>query len=874
MSLSPVPRPFRLLARLFPSEFRAEFGAEMAETFAAERREAERGGRGSVPRLWLRTLGGALRTAPREHWDLLRRDGAVALRALRRRPGFAATVIATLGLGLGANAAVFAIVEAVVLRPLAFPHPERLVTLWERDAEGKGSNTTYATYLDVAARSRTLQSLTVFGDAFTSVSGGGGAAELLRGLRVTPSFFATLGIEPALGRGFVPAENRRGEEPVAVLSHELWQRRFGGDRGILDRPIQLAGRPTRVVGILPPAVPGGLARALYGESLDYVVPLRYEPGYAPACRTCRHLKAVARLRPGVAVATASGEVDGILRALAAEHPRDYPAAGAIVRSLHDDFVGESRRPLLALWGAVGCVLLIAAVNVAGLLLARGAERGHELSLRAALGASRGRLFRQLVTESAVLALLGSALAIGLAAALLRVLAAMPGLGVNRLEEARLGLPLALAVVAIAALLALVMTVAPALRVLRSDLRGSMRHGARTVGGQRGRGALVVAQVALALVLLVSAGLLLASLRRLLSQDPGFEPGGVLTAELTLLTPRYDERQPSADYLDALLGRLRAIPGVESAGALHMVPVSGEIDSYGFHVEEQVLPNEALAPEVILYRASPGTDRTLRLRRRAGRFFDGRDRDGSLPVAVLGESAARRLGWPRTSPLGKRVQFGARQDEWRTVVGVVGDLRHSGLGAPPPLQAYIPFAQDFPFRLVVMLRGAGDPETLVPALRRAAAELDPEVPVRRVRSMDEAVGDTLARRRFGLWLIGAFAALAVLLAAVGLYGMLAYTVAQRGRELGVRQALGAASADVVGLVLRQGLRRVLLGLALGWPAAVLAARLLRSLLFEVRPSDPLVSAIVAAVLLAACLLASWIPARRAAAIDPAVVLRGE
>ena len=874
MSPSSAPWLFRALARLFPGEFRAEFEEEMAETFAAERVEAERGGRGALRRLWLRTVGGALRAAPREHWDLLRRDGAVAVRALRRRPGFAATVIATLGLGLGANAAVFAVVQAVVLRPLAFPAPERLVAVWERDLEGNTTNTTYMTYLDLGARSRALESLTVFGDSFTSLSGDGAAAELLRGLRVTPSFFRTLGLEPALGRGFVPAEDRRGGEPVVVLSHELWQRRFGGDRGILERSIQLSGRPVRVVGVLPPRSTASLSRALYRESFDYVLPLRYEPGYDPACRTCRHLKAVGRVRAGVEREAAAAEIDGILRALAAEHPKDYSAPGAIVRPLREEFVGESRRPLLALWGAVACVLLVAAVNVAGLLLARGAERAQELSLRAALGASRARLFRQLVTESAVLALLGSLLALGLAGAVVRFLATRADLGVNRLDEARIDLPLALAVIGIAGVLALVMTVAPALRVLRADLRSSLRHGARTVAGDRGRGALVVSQVALAIVLLVSAGLLLASLRHLLSQDPGFEAQGVLTAELTLLTPRYDEMEPSVAYLDTLLARLRSLPGVQSTGALHMLPVTGEMDLYGFHVEEQPLPNDALAPDVVLYRAAPGTERTLRLRLRDGRFFDARDRTGAVRVAVLGESAARRLGWPRVSPIGKRVQFGGREDDWRTVVGVVGDLRHNGLGAEPPLQAYIPFAQDFPFRVVVLLRGAGDPERLVPALRRSVAELDPDVPVRNVRTMEGAIGDTLARRRFGLWLVGAFAGLALLLAAVGLYGMLAYTVTQRGRELGVRQALGAAARDVERLVLRQGLRRALLGLAIGWPIAWLAGRLLRSLLFEVRPGDPLISVLVAGVLLLACLLASWIPARRAAAIDPAVVLRGE
>jgi predicted permease len=386
---------------------------------------------------------------------------------------------------------------------------------------------------------------------------------------------------------------------------------------------------------------------------------------------------------------------------------------------------------------------------------------------------------------------------------------------------------------------------------------------------------VVGQAALAFVLLAATGLLLASLARLLRQDPGFEPRGVLAAETMLLTPRYDEVTPSVAFVDEVLRRARALPGVQSAGAVQMLPVEGEVDTYGFHVEDVVLANEGLAPEVTLFRAAPGTDATLRLRLRAGRFVDARDRADSTRVAVVGESVARRfLDWPRRSPLGRRVQLGTREDDWRTVVGVVADLRHDGLGAPPPLQAYVPYAQDFPFRVVVLLRAAGDPAGLAAPLREAIAGIDPEVPVRSVRTMEEVVGGTLLRRRLGLYLLGAFAALALVLATVGLYGLLAFTVAQRTRELGIRQALGARRTDLRRLVLRQGLQRTLAGLLVGWPAALVAGRLVRFLLFDVRPGDPMVSLVVALLLLGVALLASWLPARRAAAVEPSVVLRGE
>lgn len=773
-SRSRSSRLFRVLLRLFPSDFRAQFGEEMDATFAAEREETAARGRRARAGLWLRTLGGAFRTAPREHWELLRRDVQVALRMLRRRPGFTLTVVATLGLGLGANAAVFAVLDAVVLRPLAFPHPERLVTIWERNTDGSRTNTTYATYLDLRTRTRTLQALAAIGDSMSSTSAGEGDAELLRGLRVTHTFFDVLGVQPWLGRGFLPAEDRQGADRVVVLSHELWRRRFGADRSVVGRSVDLAGRRAVVVGVLPPGAPQVLSRALYGEQLDYLSTLRYAPDYGPACRSCRHLKALARLRPGVSAQQAAAEVDGHLRALAVEHPTDYPGIGAIVEPLQKTVVGDSRRPLLALWGAVACLLAIAASNVASLLLARAAERSQELSLRSALGASRPRIVRQLATESLVLALLGGTLAAGLAAVILRAVTATPIAGLARLDEARLDARTLLVLIAVALLLALLVTLPPALRAVRPAARSTLARGGRATAGlasQRWRGALVVVQAALAFVLLAATGLLLASLWRLLARDPGFEPRGVLSAEATLLTPRYDEVAPSVAFVDALVARARALPGVESAGALHMMPVAGEVDTYGLHRDKVVLANDALAPQVTLYRATPGTDRALRLRLRAGRFFDGRDRAESPQVAVIGESVARRLfGWPRRSPLGERVQFGAREDHWRTVVGVVADLRHEGLGAPPPLQAYVPFAQDFPFRIVLLLRTTGDPERLAAPLRQAVTALDADVPLRNLRTLEQVVSGTLGRRRLGVALLAAFAGLALTLAAVGTYGL--------------------------------------------------------------------------------------------------------
>ncbi|HEX5757771.1 MAG TPA: FtsX-like permease family protein, partial [Thermoanaerobaculia bacterium] len=382
-----------------------------------------------------------------------------------------------------------------------------------------------------------------------------------------------------------------------------------------------------------------------------------------------------------------------------------------------------------------------------------------------------------------------------------------------------------------------------------------------------------AEVALALVLLLGAGLLLGSFARVLRQDPGFDPRGVLAAEVPLTTVRYDTDAASVAFYDQVLARVRALPGVRAAGALSMVPLTGELDTWGFHVEDQPLRNPALAPSVVLYLGAPGTPETLGLRLLSGRYFGAEDRAGAPRVAVVGEGLARRY-WPRRSPLGARVQFGSREDDWRTVVGVVADMRHDGLEAEAPLQAHVPYAQASPWRLHLLVRAGGDPAALAPALRREVRAVDPQIPVADVRTLEEVLHASLARRRFGLLLVGGFAALALLLAGVGIYGLVAYTVQQRLRELGVRRALGATSRHLHALVLRRGLGHTALGVALGWGAGLLLARSIRSLLFGVAEDDPATYAAIAAAVLAVALLACWLPARRAAAVDPAVVLRGD
>ncbi|HEX5759603.1 MAG TPA: ABC transporter permease, partial [Thermoanaerobaculia bacterium] len=493
---SRAARLYRALLRLFPGEFRADFGSEMEEVFASERGDARRGGRPALARLWLRTAWDALRVGPAQHLALLRRDGAYALRGLRRRPGFAAAIVATLALGFGVNAAMFGVLDATVLAPLAYRDAERLVVVWERDETGAASNTSWATYRDVAERSRSLASLAAIANGWASLAGGE-APELLFGLRVTHSFFDVFAVRPLVGRGFLAAEDRPAGERVVVLGHGLWRRRFGGDPAVVGRTVELSGRPVRVVGVLPAEFATTFTEALYDEEFDYLVPLRYDAVTESACRTCRHIVAVGRLRPGVTQGAAAAEVESVLAGLAREHPHDYPAAGGVLRPLREQVVAGARPGLLALWAAVGCLLLIATANVASLLLARTAERREELAIRAALGAGRARLFRQLLTESLVLAGAGAAAGVLLAAFVLRAALAAVPFPVPRLEEAALGARVLLFAAGASLLVGLAVTLVPAAHLLWRGLPAVVESGERASAGaarQRLRGVFVTAEV--------------------------------------------------------------------------------------------------------------------------------------------------------------------------------------------------------------------------------------------------------------------------------------------------------------------------------------------------------------------------------------------
>ena len=908
-------RVFGGLLHAYPRRFRLRFGAEMRDCFAARRRaERERAGWRGVFRLWLRTAADVAATAlaaraagARLAQARRRRRGASAataglpaaaggranrrtgkgaamsalvqdlrhaLRGLRQAPGFAAIAVLTLGLGIGANTAVFSVLDAVLLRPLPYPRPDRLVTLWERERGGTTQNTSFATFLDWQSRCRSLASLAVL-SYWTPTVSGAGTPERLEGLRVSRDFFRTLGVRPALGRDFLAEEDVRGKNHVAVLSWGLWQRRFGGDPHLLGKTIVLTGTPYVLVGVLPRGLESLFSTNVY-KPAEIWAPLGYDPGLPQACRTCRHLRAVARLRPGVSLAQASRELDAVSRTLAAEHPRDYERPGAAVIPLAENLVGDYRRALWMLMGAVALVLAIACANVTSLLLARSQGRRGEMAVRAALGAGRMRLVRQLLTESALLHLLGGALGALLAAAGVSALLRATPPNVPRLGAVAIDGRVLAVTFAVSLATGIAFGLVPAVRGSGAELRAALAAAGAGAGGGGRRlrfgSLLVIADVALALTLAIGAGLMLQTLVRLLAVDPGFDTRRLIAAEISTSGPRYAEDAKVVAFYQRALERVRSLPGVEAAAVTSQLPLGGNFDGYGIRVEG----NPAAAGEAELvpaqrYAVSPGYLLTLRIPLLAGRDLTARDQAGSPPVVLVNRAFARRV-WPGREALGRRIQMGGPDAPWRTVVGVVGDVRHLGLDAPPEMQVYLPEPQFVDSAMVLVVRAAADPRPLAAAVRRAVWEIDGERPVENVATMDEVMRVSLARRLLSLRLLAVFAGIAVLLAMVGVYGVLSHSVAARTREIGLRMALGATPSGIVALVVGAGARQVAAGLVLGTGLALALTRFLSGLLFGVTAQDPATYACLALLLAAVALLAAFLPARQAARLDPAAAAR--
>ena len=805
--------------------------------------------------------------------DTLRQDLRYGARTLRRTPGFTIAALLTLALGIGANTAIFSIVNAVLLRPLPYPDASRLVALGERDPNGRPSTIGYLTVQDYRDRATTFGSIALArGWEPTLVANG--EAERLQAMRVGWNFFDLLGVRPALGTTFTADQDRPDQWHVIVLSDGLWRRRFGADPSIVGRTVTMNDTQFRVAGVMPATFEPLVSTAFY-QPAELWAPLGYDRTLPYACRTCQHLKAIGRLKPGVSVQQAQDDLNAIRRQLAAEYPREYDNGAAAVMTLQDMLAGPVRRLLLVLLAAVGFVLLIACANVANLLLARATARSREMAVRSALGAGRGRLVRQLLTESLMLSVAGAAIGIAGAAGALSVAADVAPVAIPRLAHATLdGAVLGFALL-VALGTGLLFGILPALRSAGSSLQPTLALDARTTarGGSIARRVLIVADLALALVLLSGAALMLKSVGRLMLVDPGFSSDGVLTLKFSLLGRAYTDDPAVVAAIDRIQRDIAALPGVETAALASQVPFGGNRDGWGFHIEGRIQPNPELDPAAERYSVTPDYFRVMRIPLMRGRLFTPADRDGSPPVLVVGETLARTL-FPGEDPIGHRVRIGsATEGPWQTIVGVVGDVHHKDLTAAPSLQMYMAQAQSPSSFLVLTARVAtGDPAALVPQVQDLLRRIDPSIPVFSVATLSELVASAMADRRFVMQLLGAFAIVSLVLAAVGLYGVVAYMVAQRTREVGVRVALGARPADVIRLVLGSGLVTVGAGLAAGIGAALVANTFLGTLLFDVRATDPVALAAAAGTLAAVAIAAHLVPAARALRINPVVALR--
>ena len=884
-SPSSPPLPPGLALRLLEHRLRGIEGeallGDLLESFA-DPRVAARSHAARSLWFWRETLVALLvfrpPSAPQRSGDSLMRafanDLHHAMRLLRRTPGFAALCILTLGLGIGAVAAVFSVVNPVLLRPLPYPAAERIAAIWERDANGNRTNIGWQTYADLTARARTLEHTAVIGSWEPTLAGDGALeSERLVGQRVSSSFFDVLGVRPLVGKGISAENDVLGNHRVVVLSHDLWARRFGRDSTIVGRMIPLDGVPHQVVGVMPADFenviePGSqLWRALgYDETQPW------------ACRTCRHLRMIALVRDGTAMAAAEREVDALMRTLAAQNPGSYPGGRALLAGLQDELTRTVRPILVAVTGAALLILLIAMANVTNLQLARAARREEEFAIRTALGAGRGRLTLQLFAEGVVVALLSGVAgiimaAIGLQLLVSRMPGSLPGVDVARLDTATL-----LVAGAITLLLGTVVGLVPAWSGAHGSpfqaLRASVRTGSASRG--RARGAFVVSEVALALMLLVGAGLLGRTMVELMRVDAGFDPRNLLTLRVQATGTAYATGAAVFASHDRVRETVAAIPGVTAVALASQLPLGGMRDQYGVRAQDKPLPNPALASIADRYLVSPDYVRTMGIPLRRGRALTPADDNASAaPVVLVSEALAAEI-WPGENPLGKRVQLGGTTTPWREVVGVVGNVRHARLDDAVTRQVYLPERSwpDASSQMVLVVRTSGDPNLVAPRVRSAVRSLDPAQPIVNLATMDQLVARSTAQRRFALLLFSTFGLVALLLASAGICGVLSGRVTERTREIGLRSALGATPGSIVRMIVSEGARLTVLGAALGIAGAVALSRFLETLLYGVRPVDPLTLAGVVGTLGFVAVIACLIPAVRALRIDPMAALRAE
>ncbi|HEX6202619.1 MAG TPA: ADOP family duplicated permease [Thermoanaerobaculia bacterium] len=788
----------------------------------------------------------------------------LAARSLARRPAFSLLVVGTLGLGMAAAVGVFSLADAVLLRPLPFPAAERLVAVWEAPPEEPGGTNVAspANFLDWQAASRSFTTMAAFVERPATLSGAGEPEEV-RLVYASPELFGASGLTPAAGTW------PRAEDQAVALSHDFWLRRFGGDPGVVGSALSLGGESATVAGVAP----AGLS--LLVPSADVWMPIDW--GFANRTTMGRFVRVVGRLAPGASLAAARQEMDGIAAALAREHADFDGGWGVTLVPLVDELLGDTRPILRVLLLAAALLLTIACANAANLLLTRGLAREREVAIRASLGAGRVRLARSFLAESLLLSAAAAAVAVLAAAWMPAAVAALPEAArLPRAEDAGADLRVLAAAIVLALVTSVAAGAAPALAASRRQAREALGEGARTIGGRRGgrlRGGLVVAEVALSLALLAGAGLMLRSLGALTAVEPGFDAAGVVTARVPFSGAAYQDAARRSELVHGIVERLAALPGVEAAGAIQFLPLSGVWSATSYWPAEAPPPPNEETPGAGIRVVTPGYLEAMRVPLLAGRPLTGADRADAPRVALVNRTLARET-WPGEDPIGRRITLSWTDDPTVEVVGVVGDVRHEGLREPVAAEIYLPFAQSPEGLASFVVRSAAPPEAMLPALREAVREADPTLPVADLGTVGEVVADTVAAPRLQALLLALFAGAALLLSAVGLYGVLSQAVVARTGEIGVRLALGARRADVLRLIVASGMLLVSLGLVVGVALSLAGGRALDALVFEVGAVDPLSLAAAAALLAAVSLVACLGPAMRAARLDPLLALREE
>jgi putative ABC transport system permease protein len=805
-------------------------------------------------------------------------------RMLLKKPGFTLIAVITLGLGIGANTAIFSVVNTVLLRPLPFKEPDRVVMVWERRANSGEANIPISGHEFVGWReqSRVFDGMAIIrGDGFTLT--GNGEPEAINAERVSADFFTVLGVPPMLGRIFAPGEDQAGRNNIVALNQKLWQRRFGSDPEVVGKTVTLSDQPFTVVGVMP---------ALYPNSPDLWLPIDLAD---EVIKVGRHGSLViGRLKPGVNIEQAQADMSRVAHQLEQQYPNSNVGHDAHVISLREQIVGNVQRALWVLFGAVGFVLLIACANVANLLLTRAAGRQKEIAIRAALGAGRGRLIRQLLTESLLLAGMGAGAGLLLALWITDLFRNIKAVEIPRLEHVGIDGRALAATVGFALLTGLLTGLAPAWRSSRPNVNQWLNDGTRTsagLGRRRLGSLLVVLEVALALVLLIGGGLMLKSFLHLINVDPGFDTRNVLTLDIGLPGPRYPEPRQQMRFYEQLIEGIKTLPGVESVGATSETPLTPGDYWLPFHIEGRPAPPPGQEPNVAARSVSNDYFRTMKIPLRKGRFFTGADARIALPVirwyeqqpfpkrfndpqpapvVIINETMARTF-WPNQDPVGQRIRIIA--SPWLTVVGVVGDIRHTGLSARPNPEMYMSHLQEPRGSLAVVARTSGDPLSLAAAVREQVKALDKDQPMT-ITTMEQLLSNSVGGQRFNALLLGAFGALALVMAMVGVFGVINYSVSQRTNEIGVRIALGAQRRDIFKLVVGQGMVLALLGVGIGLAGAFALTRLISKLLYEVSPTDLTTFVVVALLLTCVALLACYIPARRATKVDPMIALHYE